>query len=141
MKKTVARLAVGLGASAILLSAPVGAMAQGGPQQETRQANFGNLISALNNISAEVQALNNLNAQSIRIVTVDVDDVVQGNNVQAFNNALNRNDVTVLQNFLNNNNIPVAVEISRILNNANIAVNRVVAVNVLSGGDVIVLYQ
>jgi hypothetical protein len=116
-------------------------MAQAGPQQETRQADIGNLMSALNNISAEVQALNNLNAQSIRIVTVDVDDVVQGNDVQAFNHELNRNDVTVLQNFLNNNTTNIAVQIRDVLNNAYITLNRVVAVNVLSCGDVILFYQ
>ena len=88
-----------------------------------------------------MQALNNPNAQSIRIVTVDVDDVVQRNNVQAFHNALNRNDVTVLQNFLNNNTTDVAVQIRNVLNNANIDLNRVVAVNVLSCGDVILFYQ
>ena len=116
-------------------------MAQAGPQQETRQANFGNRISALNNISAEVQALNNPNAQSIRVVTVDVDDLVQRNNVQAFNNALNRDDITVLQNFLNNTTTDVAVQIRNVLNNANIDLNRVVAVNVLSCGDVILFNQ
>jgi hypothetical protein len=103
-------------------------------RQESRQANFGNLISALNNVSAQVenvQALNNVNVVDV----VDVNNVATGNNVQALNNALNRNDVeiSVLRNAINQNHI-----LSEALKNANVAVTDVVAVNVLSGGDVVV---
>src|SRR5581483_2403445 len=73
--------------------------------QVSSQANFGQLISALNNINAQItqlQALNNLTVQDIRLVNVN--DTLNGNNVQALNNALNRNNVQIvnLQNVLNN---------------------------------------
>lgn len=105
---------------------------KGGNKQEIGQANFGNLISALNNIAVEVtelSALNNLTIKDVRIVNIG--DVLKGNNVEAFNNALNRNNVEVvkLTNVLNNNTV-----LTDFLKNNNIAVSRVVAIDVLSGG-------
>jgi hypothetical protein len=78
-----------------------------------------------------VQALNNVNAVDV----VDINNVATGNNVQALNNALNRNDVEIsaLRNAINQNSI-----LNEALKNANIAVTDVVAVNVLSGGDIVV---
>jgi hypothetical protein len=72
------------------------------------------------------------------VQVVNVQNVLNNNNVEAFNNALNRNNVEIitLQNTLNNNEI-----IKNVLNNNNVNIDRVVAVNVLSGGDVIVFYQ
>jgi hypothetical protein len=108
-----------------------------GPQQgrqEARQANFGNVVSALNNVSAQVQNVNALN--DVKVVdAVDVEGVLSGNNVQALNNALNRNDVdiNVLRDAINNNDVLVEA-----LEDANIAITDVIAVNVLSGGDVVV---
>jgi hypothetical protein len=102
-------------------------------RQEARQANFGNVISALNNVSAQVQNVRALN--DVNVVAVDVEDVLSGNNVQALNNALNRNDVdiNVLRDAINNNDVLVEA-----LEDANIAITDVIAVNVLSGGDVVV---
>ena len=123
----------------IILGVPAQASAQ---QQTTRQATVGNLIAALNNIRAsiqDVQALNNLTINDVQVVNVD--NVLNNNNVEAFNNALNRNktDINVLRNFLNNsvNNNTVEV-IKQALNNTNVVVTDVVAIDVLSGGDVIV---
>lgn len=127
--------------SAIAVVAPQAVHAQGGGKngQATGQATFGNLISALNNISAninQVNALNNLN--SVRIVNVS--DLLNGNNVNALNNALNKNNVEIarLTNVLNNNTV-----LTDFLKNNNIAVDltKVVAVNVLSGGDLILYSQ
>jgi hypothetical protein len=66
---------------------------------------------------------------------VDANNVLSGNNVQALNNALNRNDVdiNVLRDAINNNEV-----LNNALQNANIAVTDVVAVEVLSGGDIVV---
>ena len=117
--------------------------------QVSSQANFGQLISALNNINAQItqlQALNNLTVQDIRLVNVN--DTLNGNNVQALNNALNRNNVQIvnLQNVLNNltvrdvlNNNQV-IPLTDVLNNNNVALDRVVAVDVLSGGGLTVFY-
>jgi hypothetical protein len=103
-------------------------------RQEARQANFGNVVSALNNASAQVQNVNALNNVNV-VDALDVDDVLTGNNVQALNNALNRNDVdiNVLRDAINNNDILVEA-----LEDANIAITDVIAVDVLSGGDVVV---
>jgi hypothetical protein len=87
----------------------VGRNQETGPQQgrqEARQANFGNVISALNNVSAQVENVNALNNVNV-VDAVDVNNVLSGNNVQALNNALNRNDVdiNVLRDAINNNDV------------------------------------
>ena len=126
-------------AAILAVSAPSLASAQGGNKQATGQATFGNLIAALNNISVEIgelNALNNLTVQDVKIVYVR--DLLNGNNVQALNNALNRNNVQILNltNTLNNNTV-----LQNVLNNNNIAINRVIAIDVLSGGGVNLFVQ
>ena len=125
-----------VGALALALAAvgmPERAEAQ---QQDVGQATFGNLIAALNNINAQIRALENVDIDEVRVVNVQ--NVLNKNNVNAFNNALNRNNVEILnlRNVLNNNEI-----IKNALNNNNVAIDRVVAISVLSGGDIIVFYQ
>jgi hypothetical protein len=115
----------------------VGRNQEMGPQQgrqEARQANFGNVISALNNVSAQVQNVNALNNVNV-VDAIDVNNVLSGNNVHALNNALNRNDVdiNVLRDAINNNDVLVEA-----LEDANIAITDVIAIEVLSGGDVVV---
>lgn len=108
-------------------------------QQETDQVTFGNLIAALNNLNANIQdveALNDLSVEDVRVVNVD--DLLQGANVNALNNALNKNetDITALQDFLNQNQV-----LNDALNQNNVAVEDVVAVDVLSGGEVVIFVQ
>ena len=135
-RKTLIRVA----AVAALAAAPSVSFAQGGggQNQGTGQATVGNLIAALNNISVEIgelNALNNIDISDVRVV--DVDNVLNDNNVAAFNNALNRNNVeilnlrnnTILQNVLNNWNVA---------NNPDIVITDVVAIDVLSGGDLVI---
>ena len=105
------------------------------------QVTVGNLIAALNNVNVQItrlEALNDLTIQDVRLVNVR--DVLNDANIQAFNNALNRNNVEILnlRNVLNDNEV-----IKNALNNNQvpIAVGQVVAIDVLSGGDVIVFYQ
>jgi hypothetical protein len=123
--------------AAALLVAPTAS-----PQPDNRQATFGNLIAALNNINVQIDRLNilsNLTADEIRIVNVE--NVLSGNNIQALNNALNNNDVDVLRDFLNDNEcsvVAVCNSLNNVLNNADIAITDVIAINVLSGGDVVV---
>lgn len=130
--KTKMRLAAGLSAGAMMLSLTGPAFAA------PSQANFGNLIAALNNVNVEInnlEALNNLTIQDVRVVNVE--DVLNGNNVNALNN--NDVDVAVLQDFLNNslNNNNVEI-LNDALNNNNVLITDVVAIDVLSGGDIVV---
>ena len=120
-------------------AAPAIALGQGGNNQRAGQANFGNLISALNNIAVEINelnALNNLTVKDVRVVNVE--DVLKGNNVEALSNALNRNktEIAKLTNVLNNNTV-----LTDFLKNNNIAVSRVIAIDVLSGGGVTLFVQ
>ncbi len=130
---------------ALAAAMPVSALAQQGQAkkadktQQVAQGNFGNLIAALNNVAVEIgelNALNNLTVGDVKVVNVE--DVLKGNNVQAFNNALNRNqtEIAKLTNVLNNNTV-----LTDFLKNNNIAVSRVVAIDVLSGGGVTLFVQ
>ena len=121
-------------ASAVILAVP--ATTASAAPQEARQVNQGNLISALNNVAVQVDRVNALNDLTIADVrVVNVEDVLNNNRV--LNNALNDNNVQILQDFLNGslNNAEI---LNNLLQNANIAITDVVAVNVLSGGDVVV---
>jgi hypothetical protein len=119
------------------------------PQPENRQATFGNLIAALNNINVQIDrlsVLSDITADNFQVVNVE--DVLSGNNIQALNNALNNNDVDVLTNFLNDvltdpncSVVALCNSLNNVLQNADIAVSDVIAINVLSGGDVIIFEQ
>jgi hypothetical protein len=124
---------------AVLATVPAAGLAADSTQQQARQATFGNLIAALNNLAVEIQeleALNDLTIGDVRLVNVS--DLLNGNNVEALNNALNRNktEVARLTNVLNNNTV-----LTDFLKNNNIAVSRVIAIDVLSGGGVTVFAQ
>lgn len=119
-------------------------------KQEQRQATFGNLIAALNNLNVQINKLNvlsNVTGGEIRIVYVE--SLLKRNKIRVLNNALNRNRVKVLnlRNVLNGNSllngnscslVALCNSLNNALQNANIAVSDVIAINVLSGGDVIV---
>lgn len=131
-------IAASLTALTVALSGPAAiTVLAAHPDHGIVQLNQGNLISALNNIAVQIERLNALNNLTVTDVqVVNVQDVLNNNNV--LNNALNRNNVEILnlRNVLNNNEI-----IKNALNNVNINISRVVAIDVLSGGDVIVFYQ
>jgi hypothetical protein len=117
---------------------PAIALAQGGNRQATGQPNFGTLISSMNNTAAEMTELNelkNLTATNVRVVNIE--DLLKGNNVEAFNNALNRNkaETAKLTSALNGNKV-----LTDYLKTNNIAVSRVVAIDV-SGGVVTLFVQ
>ncbi|MBD1860965.1 MULTISPECIES: hypothetical protein [Trichocoleus] len=140
MQNKQVRLASMLSAGILMLGVPaVTLMQEPASAQTATQATVGNLISALNNIAVQItnlEALNNLTVENVRVVNVE--DVLNGNNVEALNNALNRNNVEidVLRRSLNNNEV-----IKNVLNNNDVAINDVVAIEVLSGGDVVVFAQ
>ena len=100
----------------------------------------GNLLAALNNVNVNIQDfldLQNLTVQDIQVV--DVDNVL--NNANILNNSPFLNNITILQNFLNNslNNNNVEI-LNNALNNLDVDVvlTDVVAIDVLSGGDLLV---
>lgn len=140
MKTNQRRFSAMLGAGVLMLGVPVlTLMPSPAMAQRAGQATVGNLVAALNNIAVQItnlEALNNLTVEDVRVVNVE--DVLNDNNVEAFNNALNRNNVEIitLRDTLNNNDI-----VQDVLNNNNVEIGQVVAVDVLSGGDVIVFYQ
>lgn len=94
-------------------------------------------------VAAVVQVdrtLNNLNVLSNigEIKVVEVKD--------SLNNVLNRspilsNNVVTVQDFLNNCTVVSCIEITDFLNDNNVAISDVVAVDVLSGGDITVFVQ
>lgn len=104
--------------------------------QGAAQATFGNLIAALNNIAVQIDALNNIDIQNVDITVVDIDNLnLTVQQVDVLNNFLNNNQVEILelQNVLNNNTF-----LNNFLNNANILITDVVAIDVLSGGDLVI---
>ncbi len=133
--KTKVRLAAGLTTGAMMFSISGPAFA------EPVQINTGSLVSALNNVNIEIDnVLNDLTITDVRVVNVE-DSV---NNNRVLNNVLNNNqtDITVLQNFLNSSLNDNNVEfLQNFLNNNNIAVSDVVAIDVLSGGGVVIFVQ
>ncbi len=125
------RLAAGLTAGAMMLSITGPAFAA------PTQINTGSLVSALNNVNIEIDnVLNNLTITDVQVVNVE-DSV---NNNRVLNN--NQTDIAVLQDFLNNsvNNNNVEI-IKNALNNNNVAISDVVAIDVLSGGEIVVFVQ
>ena len=139
MPRRRAQLVGALSAAVMLLSAPA-VMAQ---QQEVRSVPPGNLLAALANTSAEIQALSSLDAESIRVVTVEVGDLLSGHDVQGGSNALNwdQANILALQHFLSNHQTAAAVAIRNSLIRNQLVVNEVVAIDVLTDGEVILFYR
>ena len=81
-------------------------------QAQVPQLNFGNLISALNNISVILDDVNldlidDITVGDVDVTVVDASNLLRGSNIRALNNALNRNNVEILnlRNVLNDLNI------------------------------------
>jgi hypothetical protein len=111
------------------------------PQQAVAGVGQGTaaLIAALNNVAVvvqEVAVLSNIG----QIQVVNVEDVL--NNTDILRNARFLNNITILQDFLNNtlNNNNVEI-LNNFLNQNNIAIDDVVAIDVLSGGDITIFVQ
>lgn len=109
-------------------------------QDQAGQFSFGNLISALNNINVQVgnlEVLEDVEIGDVSVTVVDARNLLRGARIRALNNALNRNNVEILnlRNVLNENDV-----LNDALNNLNIdaaILNNVVAIDVLSGGDLV----
>ena len=94
-------------------------------------------------IAAVVQVDRTLNDLSV-LSDVGEINIVQIND--SLNNALQHadvlsNNVVTVQNFLNNCTLVSCIEITNVLNNNDVAISDVVAIDVLSGGDITVFAQ
>lgn len=122
---------------AALVLALVGLMAvpnSAQAQQQEGQANFGNLIAALNNVNAQVQALQDAEIEDVQVVNVeDIHDNLNDNQVETLNNTFQDAEIDVLRNAIQDNET-----LNNSLNQNDVQVSDVVAVDVLSGGEVVV---
>lgn len=98
----------------------------------------GNLLAALNQVNANIQDFIDVeDLQLANIQVVNVEDVL--NNADILNNSPFLNNVTVLQDFLNDSLNDLNVQIlNNALNNNDVVITDVVAIDVLSGGDLLV---
>lgn len=134
MKSKKARLAAALTAGALTLTVAAPALAAPSPTNQSSGA--AGVIAAVVQVDDtlnELRVLSPNGNQNIEVVTVK----------DSLNNVLNNspilsNNVVTIQDFLNNNDVNVLTDF---LNNANIDINDVVAVDVLSGGDIVVFVQ
>jgi ketopantoate reductase len=126
-------------AAATLFAVATPATSPAQTTKQSKQVTRGNVIAALNNIDAQISKLNTLNNLKLTdIRVVNVQNLFNKNNISALNNALNKNHTEILnlRNVLNNNDV-----IKNVLNNSNIALDRVVAINVLSGGGGVTVFR
>jgi|GEM_PF-2120985 len=128
-------------ALAAVAFAPAAQAQQGGQQ---RAVALGTLIDAIVQVQANItdvlndadilnDSLNNVNVQLI-----SVKDSLNGAQLNVLSDILNNsqvlsNNVTTLQNFLNGNTV-----LQDFLNNNNIAISDVIAIDVLSGGNIVI---
>lgn len=131
------RLAAVLGATVMavgLAAAPASA------RHANQSGGAAGVIAAVVQVDRTLNDLVDLNIEdsNIEIVTVkdSLNNVLNNNRVEV----LSRNQTTI-QNFLNNCTIASCFEISNFLNNNDVAISDVVAVEVLSGGDITVFVQ
>ena len=134
MTNTRTRSALAAITAALAMVVTSAAAASAAPANATRQSG-----GAAGVVAAVVQvddALNNLSVLSdigsVEVITVkdSLNNVLQ--------NATFLNNVTVLQNFLNNNDVDV---LNDALNNNNVVITDVIAIEVLSGGDLVIFTQ
>lgn len=111
-------------------------------QRQTGNAAIAGLIDVVvQNLAVNVQdSLNNVaNENDIRILNLN--DSLNGNQVNVLSDILNNSEVltrnqTTIQNILNNNEI-----VKNVLNNNNIAIDRVIAVDVLSAPITLIVFN
>jgi hypothetical protein len=94
-------------------------------------------------VAAVVQVDRTLNDLSILsdIGEINVVEVSDSLNNVLNNSPILSNNVVTIQDFLNNCTVASCFEISNLLNNNNVAISDVVAIDVLSGGDITVFVQ
>lgn len=132
MKSKKARLATVLTAGALTMAVAAPAMAA--PSPTTQSGGAAGVVAAVVQVDDTLNELSVLSPngdQNIEVVTVK----------DSLNNVLNNspilsNNVVTLQNFLNNNEV-----LKNALNNLNVDISDVVAVDVLSDGTIVVFQR
>lgn len=132
-------------ALAAVAFAPAAQAQPAGPNnQQQRAITLGGLIDALIQVQANINDVlndadilnNSLNNNNVQVVNVE--DVLNGAQINVLSDILNnsevlsRNDV-LLQDFLNNNEV-----LKNFLNDANINVEDVIAIDVLDTGNIVI---
>lgn len=95
-------------------------------------ANFGSLISSLNNASAQAQQIRGLTNVG-EVMLVDASSLTRGSRANALNNALSRSQVSELRDALSSNQA-----IANVLAENNISVDDVLSARVMADGQVVV---
>ncbi|MDQ3619898.1 MAG: hypothetical protein M3391_07165 [Actinomycetota bacterium] len=135
MSRTKSGIAALVAGSLLSLGAAVPASAH--PHHPTQVGGAAGLVAAVVQVN---DTLNNLtllsNIGSIEVITVK----------DSLNNVLNNspilsNNVVTLQDFLNNCTVLSCIEITDFLNDNNIMISDVVAIDVLSGGDIVIFQR
>ena len=96
-------------------------------------------------IAAVVQVNDTLNNLTL-LSNIDIDNIEVVTIKDSFNNVLNNspilsNNVVTVQNFLNNCTVLSCIEIRDFLNNNDILISDVVAIDILSGGDIVIFQR
>jgi hypothetical protein len=97
-----------------------------------RYANFGSLISSINNADAQAQQLRSLSNIG-QVTFVDASSLTRGSRAKALDNALNRTELSELRTALSSNEA-----LSNVLAANDIELNDVISVRVMTDGDLVV---
>jgi hypothetical protein len=113
---------------------------QTSPGEVAMAPNFGSLISAINSSSKhndKIKGLTDITATNVQLVNVE--DLLQGNDVNALNNALQKNqaDITTLQTTLGANSTINAAITATTLPSATAATDSTAKAATLTASDVI----
>jgi len=108
-------------------------------QSQTGNQVLGGLIDVALNDTQVLNQSSVLDQNDFRILNLN--DVLNGNQTNVLSDILNNSEVlsrntVVVQNVLNNNEVA-----KNVLNNANIPISRVVAIDLLSGSPTIYVFQ
>lgn len=108
-------------------------------EQAAEPVTFGSLMIALKDVGAqidELQALSNLTAEGVQVVNVE--GLLQGASLEVLNNTVDEREAEIrtLKDALSGNEVIMSA-----LSDNNVAIEDVVAVDVLRQGEVVVFYQ
>ena len=118
---------VALAVAAMMIAAPAANAANRGTTQSGGAAGVVAAVVQVDDTLNDLSVLSDIGSVEVITVKDSLNNVLQ--------NATFLNNVTVLQDFLNNNDVDV---LNDALNNNNVLVSDVIAIDVLSGGDIVV---
>jgi hypothetical protein len=137
------QLAGALGAGILMIGVPTSVLANQPPVvptvQQEGQGTYENMITALDNLGAEVEQLNAITEMSVTNVRIfDADYLATGKDPASLDQAvaMHGEDIKYVQSTLANHEI-----VRSVLDTVNIPVESVVALDTLDAGDVAIYYQ